>query len=72
MAEVETAVSLGRHPGDRFVLENEIAEAVENRCPVIDLDAAQEMWPVPGEEVAALVEGRPLDAPPPGGGNGSA
>src|SRR6266545_5023279 len=57
MAEVEPVVPFGWDPGDGFVLENKIPEAVEDGCAFVDLDAAQEVRPMGSEEVAALVDG---------------
>ena len=39
MAEVEPSVTFGGNPGDRLILENEIAEAVENGRSLVDLNA---------------------------------
>jgi hypothetical protein len=57
VAEGEAAVAFVWHPGDRLVLEDEVAEAVEDRFALVDLDATQEMRPVVGEQVTALVDG---------------
>src|SRR5262245_541667 len=56
MRQAEALIGLGRKHRDSVVLEDEVAEAVENRPAAIDLDPEGEMGPVAGDHVGAGID----------------
>ena len=56
--EVERLVVFARQAQQRFVLENEIAEAVHDRLALVHLDAAQHVRAVTDEQVGAGIDHR--------------
>src|SRR5262249_43330510 len=56
MRQAEALISLRRKHLDSVVLEDEVAEAVEDRPAAIDLDPEREMRAVPGDHVGAGID----------------
>src|SRR5262249_5726336 len=56
-AEAEALIPLIGDPGHGLILENKISQAIENGSALIDFDAAHEVGTVPGEQIAALIDG---------------
>jgi hypothetical protein len=54
--QAEALIGLRRKQLDGVVLENEVAEAVEDRSPAIDLDPEREMRAMPGDHVSAGID----------------
>ena len=57
VAQAEAPVGLVGEPEHALVLEDKVAQAVEDGLALVYLDAAQKVGPVPGEHGAALVDG---------------
>src|SRR5262249_15348027 len=56
-AEAKALIAFIGDPGHSLILENKIPQAVENRPALVDFDAAHEVGAVPGEQIAALIDG---------------
>ena len=57
-AEADRLVRVRWKPEERLVLEDEIADAVEDRLPLVDLDAAHDVRTVADDDVRAGVDHR--------------
>ena len=57
VAQLEAAVGFVRHPEHAFVLEDEVAQAVENGAVLVYLDTPQEVGTVASEQGTTLVYG---------------
>src|SRR5262249_8054174 len=55
--EAEALIAFIGDPGHGLILENKIPQAVENRPALVDFDTAHEVRAVPGEQIAALIDG---------------
>src|SRR5258707_9370858 len=53
--ETESVERVCRHMAQRVVLHDQVAEAIEDRFTVVDLDAHQDMRPVSREDIGARV-----------------
>src|SRR5262249_41227882 len=56
-AEAEALIAFIGDPGHRLILENKISQAVENGSALVDFNAAHEVRAMPGEQIAALIDG---------------
>ena len=61
LVEPEPVVVLVRQPLERLVLEDEVAEAVQDRCALVDLDGAQRVRSVSHEDRGAGIHHRPRE-----------
>ena len=53
--QIETLVGIGREKAHGFILEDKIADAIENRLAFIDLDSHGKMRAVADKDVGAFV-----------------
>ena len=59
--ETESVERIRRHVAQSIVLHDQVAEAIEDRLTVVDLDAHQDMRPVRREDIGAGVDATPRE-----------